>query len=130
MTQALDDMTMNAHLIAGARLLGTYNPPTSLALSNWMSTYDNSTPIRQMNIIGCHDSLTCKSVSCLSACLTPSPGNVPAYVAPFVKTQDFSLFDQLSNGVRFVDLRIGIRRGIIRLYHGKTFGIRDGDILH
>jgi 1-phosphatidylinositol phosphodiesterase len=48
----------------------------------------------------------------------PLAGNVPIYVAPFVTTQDFSLFDQLNNGVRFVDLRIGILQESIRLYHG------------
>jgi 1-phosphatidylinositol phosphodiesterase len=34
-----------------------------------------------------------------------------------VETQDLSLFDQLNSGVRFVDLRIGISSGKIRLYH-------------
>jgi 1-phosphatidylinositol phosphodiesterase len=123
-TQALNATTMNAHLTAGARLLGKYNPPTSVNLSSWMSAYNDTTPIQSLNIPGTHDSLTCEFGLCNSCCIIcPTDffwltGNVPIYVAPFVTTQDFSLFDQLNNGVRFVDLRIGILQGSIRLYHG------------
>ena len=57
---ALDATTMNEHLTTGARLLGTYTPPTSRNLSNWMSAYNDSTPIQSLNIPGTHDSLTCQ----------------------------------------------------------------------
>lgn len=100
--RALNETRMNAHLAAGAGLLGTFRDSTSWNLSNWMSAYDDSTPVQALSIPGTHDSLT---------------WNVPAYVAPFVKTQDFPFFDQLNYGVRFVDLRIGILKGRIRMYH-------------
>ncbi|PVF98456.1 PLC-like phosphodiesterase [Serendipita vermifera] len=67
-----------------------------------MSTYPDETLVQNLSIAGTHDSLT---------------WNIFGVAAPFVQTQDLSLFDQLNNGVRFVDLRIGILSGKIRLYH-------------
>jgi hypothetical protein len=46
---ALNSTTMNAHLQAGASVLGTFQPPSS-NLSNWMSTIDDSTHSKQASL--------------------------------------------------------------------------------
>ncbi|KAG9053692.1 hypothetical protein FS842_007421 [Serendipita sp. 407] len=97
----LDSTTMQAHLKAGEKLLGTYQASSSIT-SRWMSAYNDSTLVQNLNLPGTHDSLT---------------WSVSAVLSPFVQTQDITLFQQLNNGVRFVDLRIGIVSEKLRLFH-------------
>lgn len=55
---ALDEAIMQAHLQAGAALLGNYVNSSS-NLTDWMAAIDDSTSVKTMSIMGTHDSLTC-----------------------------------------------------------------------
>lgn len=61
---------------------------SSANLSNWMSTLDPSLPLSSLSIPGTHNSPTC-------------------HVAlPSVRCQAVPVLDQLTNGVRFLDVRV------------------------
>jgi hypothetical protein len=61
----------------------------SISLENWMSDIPDSENLGQISIPGTHDTMTFNTH------------------APYTRTQDLSLRDQLNDGIRFVDIRLG-----------------------
>lgn len=69
----------------------------------WMSLLDDDTALSALTIPGTHD----------SAAFTHN--------WPFVSTQRMDISNQLNAGIRYFDLRCGIRDDIVELVHGPTF---------
>ncbi|KAK4546773.1 hypothetical protein LTR36_001505 [Oleoguttula mirabilis] len=69
----------------------------------WMSRVDDETVLSDLTIPGTHD----------SAAFT--------YAWPFVQTQQMDILQQLNAGIRYFDLRCGIRDDIVEMVHGRAF---------
>lgn len=74
----------------------------ALAL-NWMANLADDVPLSKVTIPGTHD----------SAAYTVS--------WPYICTQKMSILQQLDAGVRFFDLRCGLRDDILEMVHGVTY---------
>jgi len=72
----------------------------AIETSSWMCNIDDNTLLSSLTIPGTHDSAA-----------YDSPW-------PFVATQDLSILDQLRAGIRYFDLRMGLRNDILEMVHG------------
>jgi len=81
----------------------------SEALSHWMSFVKDETLLKRVAIPGSHDSGT---------------KDMPWYS----RTQDKSVAEQLRMGIRYFDLRVKIKDGACRIYHGPAYGFYLKDI--
>ncbi len=70
----------------------------STMLDNWMQGIEDTRKICKMSIPGTHDTAA-------------DTGN------DWVKTQDWNLKDQLKNGIRFLDIRLFLDNGVLKLCH-------------
>lgn len=70
---------------------------------DWMAFMDDSTPLTMLTIPGTHD----------SAAYTVS--------YPFVTTQRLDILEQLDSGIRYFDLRCGLRNDILEMVHGPSY---------
>lgn len=85
---------------------------TGLLGKDWMSKLDDETLISALTIPGTHDSAAYK------------------YSWPFVRTQKLDISQQLDAGIRYFDLRCGIRNDIVEMVHGPSLlGITLGEVL-
>lgn len=78
----------------------------------WMSSVPNDVPISALSIPGTHDSA--------------------AYTSkwPFVSTQNLNITEQLNLGIRYFDLRCGLRANIVEMVHGISYlGLRLEEVL-
>lgn len=83
---------------------GNVDPTNSRPLGeDWMSHIDEETLLSALTIPGTHD----------SAAFT--------YSWPFVQTQRMGILQQLNAGIRYFDLRCGVRDDIVEMVHGPTF---------
>ncbi|UVO06486.1 phosphatidylinositol-specific phospholipase C domain-containing protein [Pectobacterium polonicum] len=86
------------------KFLGGFN----LGLADWMSSVPDNTPLNRMSIPGTHDSCTYTYHDVITK--------------GWVRTQNWSIEEQLNNGIRFLDLRCSADVNgdrIIWMYHGK-----------
>jgi len=81
--------------------------------AKWMNYINNSTYINQIVIPGTHDSGT-YNVGTLSVInnkyakyLNPL-GLVTAQLSEFAQTQSMNIIEQLNNGIRYLDVRLGL----------------------
>ena len=81
---------------------------------NWMSLLDNDDALMSsLTLPGTHD----------SAAYTSS--------LPFVATQRMTILQQLQAGIRYLDLRCGLRDNIAEMVHGSTYlGLTLSDVLN
>lgn len=70
----------------------------------WMKRIDSQTPLHKISIPGTHDSAANDSLSFISM--------------PYVKTQVYSISNQLTLGVRYFDIRVKAFEDDWRLFHG------------
>jgi 1-phosphatidylinositol phosphodiesterase len=68
------------------------SPITTITPQNWMSALPDTEKLSQMSIPGTHDSMTYTWI---------------AKITPLVSAQDLPLMDQLNDGIRFLDIRLG-----------------------
>lgn len=88
--------------IMGARI----RRPTrrsQIRAKSWMSALDDELLLSAITIPGTHD----------SAAFTVS--------WPFVATQKMSIVEQLDTGIRYFDLRCGVRNNIVEMVHGEAY---------
>jgi len=87
-----------------------------VSTKNWMSALDKNLTLDSISIPGTHDSGTQKA-----------PKGGP-------RTQNFGIYEQLSNGIRFLDIRVkpnGPELDPLNIYHGDfSCGISFGDVLN
>lgn len=80
--------------------------------SRWMSKIPDDTLLSALSIPGTHDSAAYHSIW------------------PFVCTQKLDIIQQLNSGIRYFDLRCGLRNGEIEMVHGRALlGLKLPDIL-
>ncbi|WP_130068191.1 phosphatidylinositol-specific phospholipase C domain-containing protein [Bacillus albus] len=77
----------------------TYNP-------NWMKDIKDTAKLSELSIPGTHDSMAYKTLV---------PGTDHVY------TQSMSLEKQLNSGIRFLDMRCKVQKGIFWMYHGPYY---------
>ena len=78
--------------------------------SNWMGAISDDAALSEISIPGTHDSGATRS----------------GFIYNFGHNQDLSIIDQLSVGVRFLDVRLTLKKDKLKVYHGvlnqkKTF---------
>lgn len=73
----------------------------SIGMNKWMSQVNNAVPLSSLSIPGSHNS---------AALYEPFPGTA--------KCQDYTVGDQLSMGVRFLDIRLRHCNNQLKVYHG------------
>lgn len=79
----------------------------------WMSRLEDGLPLSAITIPGTHD----------SAAFTSS--------WPFVATQNMSILEQLKAGIRYFDLRCGLRDDTVQMVHGSAYlGLLLDEVLH
>lgn len=83
------------------RRLASNNQP--LDLSRWMSLLPDPIPLSALTLPGTHDSCAYTSTF------------------PFIATQTLSIRRQLTSGIRYFDLRCGLRDNIVEMCHGIRF---------
>lgn len=79
----------------------------------WMSRLDDERLMSSLSIPGTHDSA--------------------AYTSPwpFVSTQDLGILQQLNSGIRYFDLRVGLRNDVAEMCHGMAFlGLQLSEVLN
>jgi 1-phosphatidylinositol phosphodiesterase len=76
----------------------------TLDLSNWMSMVDGSKKLSEFSIPGTHDS---------GARAPDATGDTRARLT----TQKHTIGQQLTDGIRFLDIRVGYKNGAFALYH-------------
>lgn len=74
-----------------------------LESAKWMSSVDDSKLLSEINIPGSHDSAT-----------------EHVELAFFSRCQDLSISEQLNAGIRYLDIRLGMEEGRMKLMHGFT----------
>ena len=95
-----------------ASTVGPEGSSTHALSEEWMSYLDDETPLSALTIPGTHD----------SAAFT--------YSWPFISTQNLDIRDQLNAGIRYFDLRCGIRHDVVEMVHGPTYlGLRLDKVL-
>lgn len=70
-------------------------------LQNWMQEVEDNRLVCKMSIPGTHDTAADTGIG-------------------WVKTQDKSIKEQLKSGIRFLDIRLGYKDGVIKLCHGSA----------
>lgn len=75
---------------------------TPITGATWMSHLPSSTPMTALSIPGTHD----------SAAYT--------YSWPFIATQTMDITAQLNSGIRYFDLRCGLRSNVLEMVHGSA----------
>lgn len=75
---------------------------TPIIGATWMSHLPSSTPMTVLSIPGTHD----------SAAYT--------YSWPFIATQTMDITAQLNSGIRYFDLRCGLRSNVLEMVHGSA----------
>ena len=79
---------------------------------SWMGELNDGLPLSAVTIPGTHD----------SAAFT--------YSWPFVATQNMNIAEQLNAGIRYFDLRCGVRSDIVEMVHGQAYlGLRLEEVL-
>lgn len=73
-------------------------------LSEWMDCIEDDTLLKQVAIPGSHDAGTTGMF----------------YMS---ETQSRSILDQLQCGSRYIDLRVGIKKDVLTIYHGPIYGM-------
>lgn len=81
----------------------TRSSELSIRPDDWMSHLADDVPLSALTVPGTHD----------SAAYT--------YSWPFVATQTMDIQSQLDHGIRYFDLRCGIRDDIVQMVHGPTY---------
>lgn len=85
-----------------------YNP-------SWMKRLNNNLYISEINIPGTHDSGT---------------GSYTGAAAPWAKTQNVSIKEQLDSGIRYLDIRCRHIDNVFTIHHGKVYlGINFDGVL-
>ena len=75
--------------------------------ADWMADLDDDLPLSALTIPGTHDS------------------SAFTYSWPFVATQKMDFLQQLNAGIRYFDLRCGVRNDVVEMVHGPTYlGLR------
>lgn len=77
--------------------------PQTTPAENWMALLDDDTPLSAVTIPGTHDSAAFGSSW------------------PFVSTQKLNILGQLNSGIRYFDLRCGVRDDIVEMVHGPYY---------
>ncbi|MBQ8287691.1 MAG: phosphatidylinositol-specific phospholipase C [Clostridia bacterium] len=77
--------------------------PWDGSLTDWMGALPDARSLAELTIPGTHDS--------------GADDNTP-FVSLFSKCQDLSIADQLTSGVRFLDIRLKLQSGKLNVYHG------------
>ena len=100
--------TFDVNAGAAGQAIPSRMPHSRKALGEeWMSRLDDDILISALSIPGTHD----------SAAFT--------YSWPFVATQKLDILQQLDAGIRYFDLRCGVRDDIVEMCHGITYlGLR------
>ncbi|MCM1306074.1 MAG: phosphatidylinositol-specific phospholipase C domain-containing protein [Bacteroides sp.] len=80
------------------------------ALSEWLSYIEDETPLKSIAIPGSHDSGSENMIW-------------------FSKTQSRDIADQLACGTRYFDVRVKMKKGECRIYHGPAYGLYLKDVL-
>ncbi|MEZ8226704.1 phosphatidylinositol-specific phospholipase C [Vibrio splendidus] len=92
------------------------NNMADVSTKNWMSALDKNLTLDSISMPGTHDSGTQKALK----------GGA--------RTQNFGIYDQLSDGIRFLDIRVkpnGPELDPLNIYHGDfSCGISFGDVLN
>lgn len=90
-------------LLLAVPLLEHVNKKSVEGSADWMAAVDDSRLLNEINLPGTHDSAT-------------------TYVelAFFSRCQDLSILEQLEAGIRYLDIRLGIEDGKMKLMHGFT----------
>ena len=70
-------------------------------LQNWMQEVEDNRLLCKMSIPGTHDTAADTGIG-------------------WVKTQDKSIKEQLKSGIRFLDIRLGYKDGVLKLCHGSA----------
>lgn len=70
-------------------------------LQNWMQEVEDNRLVCKMSIPGTHDTAADTGIG-------------------WVKTQDKSIKEQLKSGIRFLDIRLGYKDGVLKLCHGSA----------
>ena len=85
---------------------------SQITSATWMSHLPSSTPMSALTIPGTHD----------SAAYT--------YSWPFIATQTLDITAQLNAGIRYFDLRCGLRADVLEMVHGQALlGLRLEQVL-
>lgn len=79
-----------------------HDDATPISGATWMSHLPSSTPMTALSIPGTHD----------SAAYT--------YSWPFIATQTMDITAQLNSGIRYFDLRCGLRSNVLEMVHGSA----------
>lgn len=86
-------------------------------MANWMSAIPNEKSITDIHIPGTHVSFDCFVLR--SSSLKVIQESCAYFGFPFAQCQnDISLYDQLSGGIRAIDLRFSVKNGQLAAYHG------------
>ena len=78
-------------------------PHPRIRSQSWMSYLDDDTSLTTITIPGTHD----------SAAFTKA--------WPFIATQNMNIVEQLNAGIRYFDLRCGVRDDVVEMVHGPTY---------
>lgn len=101
-----------AGALAGLGALGTARAASSPGGADWLAALPDSAPLARLTIPGTHD--TCA-----------------LYDGPLVQCQTLSVPDQLTAGIRFLDMRCRAINGVFAIHHSQFFqNIFFGDVLN
>lgn len=76
--------------------------PWDSSLTDWMAALPDSRSIADLTIPGTHD----------------SGADLDGTLSQWTKCQSLSIGDQLSSGVRFLDIRLKLQEDVLNVYHG------------
>ncbi|MBW0481457.1 hypothetical protein O181_021172 [Austropuccinia psidii MF-1] len=109
--------SINSRILRAASILGFYEESNG-PLSNWMSRLEDQELIANINLPGTHDSATWNYTRYVQLESEAITGKLPPPIA--FQCQSRSLFEMLSDGIRFFDLRVGFLPGHQQLgfFHG------------
>ncbi len=100
--------------------------------SEWSDTLWSSTSLIQDRSRWMQLNMPAIASKCLKHILMPAAHDAGMYkehILPFVQTQDLNIFDQLSSGVRYFDLRPGWDGNDLFIFHGGEKGVLVTDVL-
>ncbi|TQF01304.1 hypothetical protein E6W39_02445 [Kitasatospora acidiphila] len=93
-----------AGALAGLGALGTARAASLPGGADWLAALPDSAPLARLTIPGTHD--TCA-----------------LYDGPLVQCQNLSVPDQLTAGIRFLDMRCRAINGVFAIHHSQFFQI-------
>ena len=96
-------------LVVYAHRIDDYAQPGDV-LSYWMDYIADDALVKKIAIAGSHDSGTYGMF----------------YMS---ETQDRTVFDQLRSGVRYLDVRVGLKKGAYKVFHGPIYGVEYETVL-